>query len=69
MRFTRHGVIVRGVRHGNGTGQAVALVRDHVPFLGIGGFVPDIVTLADAVRRGELAIATPSPGDIDADRA
>lgn len=60
---------LRGVRHGRGTAQAVALVRDRVPFLGMGRYVPDVASLADAVRRGELAIATPSLGDIDGHRA
>ncbi len=60
---------LRGVRHGRGTAQAVALVRDRVPFLGMGRYVPDVASLADAVRRGELAIATRSTGDIDVDRA
>lgn len=31
--------------------------------------VPDVASLADAVRRGQLAIATPSTGDIDVDRS
>ncbi len=60
---------LRGVRHGRGTGQAVAVVRDHVPFLEVGRYVPDVASLADAVRRGELGIATPSTEDIDGDRA
>ena len=60
---------LRGVRPGRGTGQAVTLIRHHVPFLGMGQYVPNVASLTDAVRRGELAIATPSTGGIDVDRA
>jgi len=60
---------LRGARHGHGTGQAVTVIRRHLPYLDVGQFVPDVASLADAVRSGDLAIATPSTGDIDVDRA
>jgi len=46
---------LRGHRPGAGTGRALAAVRRRVPFLRMDDQVPDVTSLADAVRNGTLA--------------
>ncbi len=45
---------LRGHRPGAGTSRALAAVRDCVPFLRMGGQVPDVAPLVAAVRSGRL---------------
>ena len=48
---------LRGLRPGRGTRRAVAAVRTHVPFLAMDDHVPDVGSLAAAVRAGEITRA------------
>jgi histidine ammonia-lyase len=48
---------LRGHRPGRGTARALAAVRRHVPFLTMADRVPDVTSLADAVRSGDLGRA------------
>jgi histidine ammonia-lyase len=56
---------LRGLRPGTGTAEAIAIVRRHVPFLGMGDHVPDVEPLVEALRRGDLSIGTRGEGDVD----
>jgi histidine ammonia-lyase len=48
-------VELRGVRTGRGTTAALRRVREVVPYLTVGTYVPDVEPLAEAVRRGVFA--------------
>jgi histidine ammonia-lyase len=43
---------LRGTRLGRGTGRAVELVRERLPFLAAGDVVPDVEPLVDRLRGG-----------------
>jgi histidine ammonia-lyase len=66
---------VRGRRPGDGTAAALAVVRRHVPFLGLGDHVPDVEPLVAAIRDGAFDELTgdddrdPTPRETDGDRA
>jgi histidine ammonia-lyase len=47
-------VELRERRRGAGTARTLAVVRRHVPFLGVGDHVPPIEPLVEAIRNGEL---------------
>jgi histidine ammonia-lyase len=51
-------VQLRGLRQGQGTGQASATIRRVVPYLESGDHVPDITALAEAVRSGAFGKET-----------
>jgi histidine ammonia-lyase len=56
---------LRGHRPGAGTGRALAAVRRRIPFLAMEDHVPDISTLAEAVRTGALIGDVRGTGDVD----
>jgi histidine ammonia-lyase len=58
-------VELRGLRPGAGTVEAIAVVRRHVPFLGMGEHVPDVGPLAEAIRDGALAELERGIADVD----
>jgi histidine ammonia-lyase len=60
-------VEVRGLRTGEGTARAVTEVRRHVPFLDMGGHVPDVAGLVGSIRDGSFAAAMTEGeiGDVD----
>ena len=59
-------VELRGLRPGAGTVEAIAIVREHVPFLAMGDHVPDIAPLITAIEGGALrALARGREADAD----
>ncbi len=53
-------VELRGLRLGQGTAAALAIVRSAVPFLADGDAVPDVEPLVGLVRDGRVRLAEPS---------
>ena len=46
---------LRGLRRGQGTDAAVTVIRRVVPYLDVGGSVPDVEPLVRLVRDGSFA--------------
>jgi histidine ammonia-lyase len=60
---------LREMRLGNGTGRAAALVRRHIPFLGMGDRVASVDGLSAALARRELQVSVGDGEASDGDRA